>query len=148
MHLIIDHVTELEEVGDPNRSRLVKLLTRTTIEEVGLTVAGKPCLVGPFVHIVEGSPVKDRSGELTVQTSTSPCKDSLKDLTEVHSRRHPQRVQTEIHRSTIGKERHIFLAHDLRDNTLITMTTCHLIPYLNLTLLGDVDLGHLDNARG
>ena len=88
VHLIVDHVTELEEVGDPNRSRLVKLLTRTTIEEVGLTVAGEPCLVSPFVHIVEGSSVKDRSGELAVQTSASPSEDSLENLTEVHSRRH------------------------------------------------------------
>ena len=28
------------------------------------------------------------------------------------------------------------------------MTTSHLIPYLDLTLLGDVDLGHLDDTRG
>ena len=41
MHLVIDHVTELEEVGHTDRSGLVELLTRTTVEEVGLTVAGE-----------------------------------------------------------------------------------------------------------
>ena len=147
MHLIIDHVTELEEVGHTHRSRLVKLLTRSPVEEVGLTVAWKTSLVRPSVHIIERSTVEDRRSELAVQTTTSPSQDSLEDLTEVHSRRHTQRVQAEVNRRTVCEEGHIFLTDDLGDNTLVTVTPCHLITDLDLTLLSDVDLSHLDDTR-
>ena len=148
MHLVIYHVTELEEVGHTDRSGLVKLLTRTTVEEIGLTIAGEPSLIRPSVHIIERSTVEDRRSELAVETTASPSKDSLEDLTEVHSRRHTEGVQTEINRRTICEEGHILLADDLRDDTLVTVTTCHLITDLDLTLLSDVDLSHLDDTRG
>ena len=148
VHLVIDHVTELEEVGHPNGRGLVEALTGTPVVEVGLTVARQASLVRPGVHIIERSTVEDRCGELAVQTTTRPSQDGLEDLTEVHSRRHPERVEAEVHRRTILEEGHILLADDLGDNTLIPVTTSHLIPDLDLTLLGDVDLGHLDNPGG
>lgn len=44
------------------------------------------------------------------------------------------------------EERHVLVAHDTGDDTLVTMAAGHLVTHLQLTLLGDVDLGHLDNA--
>ena len=99
------------------------------------------------MHIIERSTVEDRRSELAVKTTASPCEDSLEDLTEVHSRRHTEGVQTEVDRRTICEEGHILLADDLRDDTLVTVTTCHLITDLDLTLLSDVDLSHLDDTR-
>ena len=52
MHLVVDHVTELEEVSDTDRRRLVKALTRPPIVEVGLTIARQASLICPSVHIV------------------------------------------------------------------------------------------------
>lgn len=52
---------------------------------------------------------------------------SFKDLTDVHTRRYAQRVQYDIYRRTVSIVRHIFDRVDLRDNTLVTVTTRHLI---------------------
>ena len=72
---------------------------------------------------------------------------SLQNLTDVHTGRHAQRVQHNVHRSAIRQERHILLPHDTGNDTLVTMTAGHLITHGNLTLLGDVDTDHLIYAR-
>ena len=41
---------------------------------------------------------------------------------------------------TVGQEWHVFLTYHLADNTLVAVTTGHLIADANLTLLGDVNL--------
>ena len=71
----------------------------------------------------------------------------FENLTDVHSRRHAQRVQHDINRRTIRQERHIFLTHNAGNDTLVTMTTCHLIADRNLTFLCDVDTHQTVYAR-
>ena len=43
--------------------------------------------------------------------------------------------------------RHVLNRHDHRDNTLITVTTCHLVAWLNTTLHREINLNDLKNAR-
>ncbi len=148
VHLVLDHVTELKHVDHTNGCGLVETVTCTTVVEVSLTVAGKTGLVSPFVQVVERGTVENRSGELLAELTTGPTENSLENLTEVHTRRHTQRVQHDIYRSTILKERHILLTYHTRHDTLVTVATCHLVTHTDLTLLGDVDLGHLHDARG
>ena len=92
------------------------------------------------------STVEDRSSKLHAQLLTSCTQDTLKDLTQVHTRRHTQWVQYHIYRTTILHEWHILKTYHLRNDTLITMATGKLITYLNLTLLGDINLSHLKNT--
>ena len=47
MHLILDHVTELEHVDNTYGRWLVETFTGATVVEVGLTVAGKAGFVCP-----------------------------------------------------------------------------------------------------
>ena len=75
VHLVIDHVTELQEVGHTDRSGLVELLTRTTVEEVGLTIAGKPSL----------------SVQACISSSEAPSKIGVANL---QSRRRPAQART------------------------------------------------------
>ena len=44
---------------------------------------------------------------LDTQTPCGPAHMRLEDLTDIHPRRHAQGVQTEVHRRTIPKERHV-----------------------------------------
>src|SRR5690554_7983785 len=65
-----------------------------------------------------------------------------------HTRGYTQGVQNNIHGDTISKERHVFLANNTGYNTLVTMSTGHLIPNGNLPFLGNIHLGQLHNASG
>ena len=71
----------------------------------------------------------------------------LEDLTDVHAARDAERVQHDIDRRAVRQERHILLAHDARDDTLVTVTACHLITDGDLALLRDVDAHETVDAR-
>ena len=72
---------------------------------------------------------------------------SLQDLSDVHTGRHTQRVQYDIQRTSIWKEWHIFYRKNSGDNTLVSVTTCHLIADRDLSLLCDIDANYLINTR-
>ena len=73
---------------------------------------------------------------------------SLKDLTNVHSRRNTKWVQDDVNWSSVGKEWHIFRGHNSRDNSLVTVASCHLVTNHQLSLLGNVNLnGHVRPGR-
>ena len=67
----------------------------------------------------------------------------LKYLSDIHSGRNAQRVQHDVKRSSVGKERHVFNREYSRNNTLVTVTAGHLITNLDLTLLSDVNANGL-----
>ena len=77
--------------------------------------------------------------DLLADLEDSTAKVYLEDLTDVHAGRDAQRVQHDVDRRAIRQERHVFLAHDARDDTLVTVTACHLIADRDLALLSDVD---------
>ena len=72
----------------------------------------------------------------------------LENLADVHSRRHTQRVEHDVDRCTVGQEGHILLTHHFAHDTLVTVASGHLVAHANLSFLGNVDLGHLDDAAG
>ena len=71
----------------------------------------------------------------------------FKHLTDVHTRRHAHRVQKNLERTAVFSERHVFDRNNLGNATLVTVTTCHLVTDGEATLLRDVDLDALQNAR-
>ena len=60
-------------------------------------------------------------------------------LSNVHTRRHTQRIQYNIKRTSVRKIRHIFYRKHTGNNTLIPMTACHLIANGNLPFLGNIN---------
>ena len=71
---------------------------------------------------------------------------NFKNLTDVHSRRHTQRVQNDVNRSAVSHERHVFDTSNAGDNTLVTVTAGHLVAGLQTTFNGQINLDHLLNA--
>ncbi len=67
-------------------------------------------------------------------------------LPDVHARRHAQRVEHNLHRSPVLKERHVLLGDDLGDHTLVSVAARHLVTDRKLALGGDVNLDGLDDA--
>jgi hypothetical protein len=71
----------------------------------------------------------------------------LENLTDVHARRHAQRVQHDVDRRAVFEERHVFDRHDARDDALVAVTAGHLVARLQLALHRDEHLDHLHHAR-
>ena len=67
-------------------------------------------------------------------------------LTDVHTRRHAQRIQDDVHRRSVRQERHVFFRHDLGDDTFVAVASGHLVTDRKLALRGDVNFHLLDDA--
>ena len=76
-----------------------------------------------------------------------PPEVGLEDLSDVHSARHAERVEHDVDRTAVGKERHVLLGHDAGHDTLVAVASGHLVADRDLALLGEVDLHQLDHAR-
>ena len=70
----------------------------------------------------------------------------FKYLSDVHTRRNAERVEYDIKRSAVGKERHVFLRKNSGNDTLVTVTTCHFIADRNLALLSNVTTDNFVNT--
>ncbi len=146
MHLILNHMSQFQEVCDTYCSRLVEHFTRLTVIKVCRTEVWQSCLVCPISQVLKFCTIEDRCSKLDTQTLTCCTKDCLEYLPKVHTRWHTQWVQNQVNRTTISQEWHIFLTYYLRDNTLITMTTGKFITYTDFTFLGHIDLSHLNDT--
>src|SRR5690606_5459405 len=71
----------------------------------------------------------------------------FENLAHVHARRHAERVEHDVDRGTIFQIRHVFDGNDAGNHTLVTVTTGHLVAWLDLALGRDEDLDHLHHAR-
>src|SRR5699024_8925456 len=64
---------------------------------------------------------------------------NLKYLSDVHTGRHTKRVQHDIKRTSVWKERHILYREHTGNDTLVSVTSGHFISYRDLSLLGNVN---------
>src|ERR1700733_5960294 len=90
--------------------------------------------------------VRSQLGDLLAEFVRGPAKVRLQDLTDVHTRRHAERVQDDLDRGSVGEIRHIFLRKNPGDDTLVTVASGHLVADRELALHRNVDLHHLDDA--
>src|SRR5690606_33102714 len=91
--------------------------------------------------------VVEHVGDAIAQTFGGPTQVNFKHLTHVHTRRHAQRVKNDVGGGTVGHVRHVFNRGNARNNTLVTVTTGHLVTRLQTTLHSQVNLDHLEHAR-
>ena len=147
MHLVVDHVAELKHIDYANCCRLVEFLTCATVVEVRPTDIRHSGLTCQLSYLLQRGTVEYWRRELEAKDFACPSEDCLVDLAEVHTRRHAERVQHDVDRSPILEEWHVLRSHNVRDDTLVTVTTCHLVAYPDLTLLGNEYFGQLNDAR-
>ncbi len=77
-----------------------------------------------------------------------PTQMGLHDLTDVHTSRHAQRTEDDVDRATIVQIGHVLDRDDFGNDTLVSMTTGHLVALGDLATLGDTDTNHRLNAGG
>ena len=146
MHLVVNHVAQFQHVDYADCRRLVETLTGSTVIQVGATATRYTSFSSVFIDLFEACTIEDRGSKLQSQFTTCPTQYGFVDLSQVHTRRHTQRVQYDIDDRTIFEERHIFVTNDFGNDTLVTVTTCHLITYAEFTFLSDVNLSQLNNT--
>src|SRR5207342_2816871 len=86
--------------------------------------------------------------DLLPESLRRPTQVRLEDLPDVHSARHAQRIQHDVDGLAVGHVRHVLDRDDHRDDALVAVATGHLVARLDATLHGQVDLDHLQHARG
>jgi len=90
--------------------------------------------------------VEDRGLETDAKLEACETERSLIQLTIFIRLGTPSGLRTMSTGVPSARERHVLHGYDLRDDTLITMTACHLITDRKLTLFRDIDLRHLHNT--
>src|ERR1700716_1238390 len=71
----------------------------------------------------------------------------LEDLSDVHTARNAERVENDVDGTAIGEERHVLLWNDAGNDTLVAVTSGHLVTDRDFALLGHVNLHELNDAR-
>ena len=153
-------ISVLRQILHNLRKKLFTMLAGKGLSCPGLTVCGSflslffPlctfCIVERKVYIIVGKiqrihniflvrTIEDRCCHIESQSLGSQGKMDLQDLSDIHTGRHAQRVQDDVQRTFVGQIRHIFYRKHAGNDTLVTMTTCHLIAYGDFSLLCDIN---------
>ena len=112
---------------------------------VGGTPGGEDILHFPAHHVESGSAVH-HCGELAAKFFGGPAQVGFHDLPDIHTGRHAQGVEHDVHGAAVGKEGHVFFRQNAGDNALVPVAARHLVAYRELALDGDIHLDHLDHA--
>src|SRR6185369_8560388 len=91
--------------------------------------------------------LEHRRLRIEAEQTRGPPKVGLEDLSDVHTARHTERVEHDVHRAAVGEERHVLLGNDTGNDTLVAVTSGHLVADGDLSLLRHVNLHELNDAR-
>jgi len=145
--LVLYQMGEFHHIDPADGYLFVDQFTGASVVERRLAALGD---TGPFhlrPDLVEGRPVENRRGVIASELSRSPAEIGLEDLAEIHTRRHAEGIEDDVDRGAVGHVGHILDRDDLGDDALVAVTAGHLVAHHQLALLGDVDLGELNDAR-
>src|ERR1035437_5882083 len=146
MNLVRHQVAELHHVNVPDDDLLIKRLARPAIDKIRLGVFWQLRFLEVSTNVLFLDAIEYRRSELQAEQSCRPTKVRLQYLPDVHARGDAQRVQHDVHRCSVRQEGHVFLRHNLGNNTFVTVTASHLITNRQLALRGDIDFDRLDDA--
>src|SRR5688572_15545508 len=145
--LVVDQVRQLEHVDVADRHLLLEVLTRHAVEELRLATLRQARLLEPVLDLRFRRAVEDGRGEVETQRVRRPPEVCLENLSDVHTRRHAERVEDDLHRRPIRQIRHVLFRQDARDDALVAVAAGHLVADRQLALHCDVYLHELDDAR-
>ena len=83
----------------------------------------------------------------SISMDSGPAQVNLQHLSNVHTGRYTQRVQHDIQWTSVRKEWHILNRKYTGNDTLVTMTTSHLITDRDLSLLCNINADCLIYTR-
>ena len=92
--------------------------------------------------------VEHGGGDIEAQRSRREAQVQLQHLPDIHTGRHAQRIQHDIQGTSVGQEGHILHGKHAGHNTLVSVTSCHLVAHGDLSLLGNIDADRLIDSGG
>ena len=107
-------------------------------------------VVDPFqvaAHGGGGGPRTHHVADLAAQLLGGPTHMGLQNLADVHPRGHAQRVENDVDGGPVLHVRHVLHRDYGGDHALVAVPSRHLVARLHVTLDGQVDLDHFQNAR-
>src|SRR5580765_654456 len=145
--LVVDQVRQLQHVDVAERHVLFERVARHAVEEPRLAALRQAGAIQPVFDLVLGRAVEHRRREIEAERRGGPAEMRFENLADVHSRRHPERVQHDLHRRSVRQIRHVLLGKNARDDALVAVPSGHLVADGQLPLHRDVHLDELDDAR-
>ena len=91
--------------------------------------------------------VENGRGDLPSELFAHVAEVHFEHLTDIHTRRNAQGVEQDLQGSAVREEGHIRLRQHTGNDTLIAVTTRHLVAHLNFALLRDIDADEFVYAR-
>ena len=129
MNFVRHQMAQLKHVSVPNNRFLIERFPGLPVKKASFPVRRKPGFLKVFLDPNLIDTVKNRCGNLDPKFLRRPAKVALEHLPDIHSGRHTQRVEDEIHRRSIREIRHIFLGDNLGDNALVAVAARHLVAH-------------------
>ena len=147
MNLIRDQVVQFHHVDQTNHHALIKEFTGPAVHEGGFSILIEFGLLEEFTDLRLVDAVKYWRGHVEAEGPGGDPQMGLEHLTDVHTRRHTERIQNDVHWGPVRQERHVFFRHNLGHDTLVTVTSGHLVADGDLPFGGHIDLHLFDHAR-
>ena len=154
MDFVVDEVVQLKHVDAAHIHGLLEGLAGHAVKEHGLAgdIRALAAILLPGLHQVAldvGFPrtIKDGRGEVDAEGLAGPTKVALKHLPDVHTGRHAEGVQHDVHGTAVGQVGHVLHGEDAADHALVAVAAGHLVTDLQLALHGHVALDGLEHAR-
>src|SRR5215471_6663432 len=145
--LVVDQVRQLQHVDVADGDVLLERLARHAVEEPRLAALRQTRAIEPVLDLVLRRAVEHRRREVEAERVSRPSEVRLENLADVHTRRHAERIEHDLHRSAVRQMRHVLLGEDARDDALVAVAAGHLVADRQLALHRDVHLDELDDAR-
>src|SRR3546814_15650050 len=100
----------------------METLSGKSVVQVGTSCIGKLGLVDPSFHFVMFRSIKNWSCKTNAQLFSGPTEYRFVNLSQVHTRRHTQWIQNNIHRTSVFQEWHIFFTYDTGHDALVSVS--------------------------
>ncbi len=146
MNLVVHQVVELQHVHVPDGHRMPDGFAGAPIEQHGLPAGGQFRFLQQILDLALGSPVEHGAGDVEPQGPGGPPQVRLKNLPDVHTGGHAERIQHDFHRRPVRQEGHVLLGQHAGHDALVAVATGHLVADRDLALHRDIDLDELDDA--
>ena len=159
MNLVRHQVVQFEHVGLAYHHRVMErfagqAVIKGTLPSHGAVLAvtdpGETVHLLGFGHVIPDGfftdPVEHRGSHLEAKGPGSDAEVGFKHLPHIHSGRHAQGVQNDIHRSTVREEGHILFRDDFGNDAFVAVATGHLVTHAELALGGDIYFNFLQSA--
>ena len=147
MDLIIHQMVKLQHIHVTHRNRVIKEFAGTAVPKAQLAAARVTGIFQQVNGVDFAGSVKYRSRDIPVFIFGSQSQMYLQDLPDVHSGRYAQRVQHDLKGLSAFQEGHVLFRKDPGDNTLVSVTSGHLVADADLTLGGNVAPNQFVDSR-